>query len=111
MATNFIQPGEVITVAAPATVTSGSPVLAGALFGVAQTDAAPGADVEIARRGVFTLPKATGQAWTAGAKVYWDAAASRGTTTAGSNTLIGAATEAAVSGATEGAVLLDGTIR
>ncbi len=111
MAKNFIQPGEVITVTAPAAVTSGSPLLVGTLFGVAQTDAESGAYVEIVRRGVYVLPKVLAQAWTAGAKIYWDDTAKNCTSTASGNTLIGAAVAAAANPSESGQVLLDGVIR
>ena len=111
MAKNYIQAGDHLTVPAAADAASGAPVLVGALFGVAEHDAATGEPLTIARKGVFVLPKATGQAWTVGAKVYWDATNSVITTTASGNTLVGAAAEAAIAGAVEGIVLLDGTIR
>lgn len=111
MAKNFIQPGEVVPVIAAGTIASGSPVLIGALFGVAQTDAAAGESVEIARRGVFSLPKVSAQAWTQGAKLYWDATDGVATSTAGTNALIGVAAAAAPNPSATGLVLLDGTIR
>lgn len=76
---NFVQPGRMIGVTAPAAVASGDGVLIGALFGVAASDAASGAAVEIATEGVFDLPKATGgaNAFTVGAAVEWNAAAAR----------------------------------
>ncbi|MDS9467345.1 DUF2190 family protein [Paracoccus sp. MBLB3053] len=111
MAKNYLQAGEFVTVLAPAALASGDPVLVGAIFGVVQFDADSGDEVELARRGIFDLPKTTGQAWTAGVKVYWDATNSLVTTTASGNTLIGAATAARVAGDTTGTVLLDGTIR
>lgn len=111
MAKNYIQAGEHITVPAPAAVISGSPVLIGALFGVAEVSADVGAPLTLARRGVFRLEKAAGQAWTVGQKLYWDGTNNVATSTATGNTLIGVATEAQLSAATEGLVLLDGTIR
>ena len=45
MAKNFIQDGDIITVAAPYDVTSGGGLQVGGLFGVALTTAAAGADV------------------------------------------------------------------
>jgi len=111
MAKNYIQAGDHLTIPAPADSASGTPVLAGSIFGVSEHDAATGEPLTIARTGVFTLPKATGQAWTVGAKVYWDATNSVITTTASGNTLVGAIVEAAIAGATEGIVLLDGVIR
>lgn len=103
---NFIQPGDVVSVTAPAAVASGAGVLVGSLFGVATHTAANAAAVEIATKGVFTLAKATGQAWTVGARIYWDDTAKNCTTTAGTNKLIGVALAAAASGDTTGTVLL-----
>lgn len=111
MAKNYIQAGDHLTIPAPAATVSGAPVLAGALFGVAEHDAATGADLTIARKGVFTLAKTAAQAWTVGAKLYWDATAGSVTTTVGTNVLIGAAAAAAIAADTSGQVMLDGTIR
>lgn len=111
MAKNYLQAGEHITLPAAAAVTSGTPVLVGALFGVAENSAAVGAPLTIARRGVFRLNKTAAQAWTAGQRVYWDATNSLVTTTASGNTLIGVAAEAALAAATVAPVLLDGAIR
>jgi predicted RecA/RadA family phage recombinase len=103
---NFIQPGRIITVPAPADITSGSGVLVGAIFGVSCTDAKSGDDIEIATEGVFELAKTSAQAWTVGAKVYWDDTAKAVTTTATSNTLIGNAVEAAANPSATGKVRL-----
>jgi len=97
----YVQPGDYITVTVGATITSGSGVLAGKLFGVAATDTATGADVEMAVTGVFDLPKTASQAWTVGAAVYWDDTAKECTTVATANTLIGVAVLAVGSGADE----------
>ncbi len=96
---NAVQNGEFITVAAPAAVTSGDGVLVGSLFGVAVADAASGADVTLAMTGVYALTKVGSQAWTVGAKIYWDNSNKRCTTVTTSNTLIGVATAAVGSGA------------
>lgn len=111
MAKNYIQAGEHLTVPSPAAVVSGAPVLIGALFGVAEASAASGAPLTLARRGVFRLAKTTGQAWSVGQKLYWDATNSLVTSTVGTNVLIGAAAEAQLAAASEGLVLLDGGIR
>ncbi len=76
---NFIQPGNVIGVAAPAGgVASGAGVQIGALFGVASTTQAAGEAVEIAVSGVFELPKeATVDTFAVGAELEWDAVAGR----------------------------------
>jgi predicted RecA/RadA family phage recombinase len=88
---NFIQTGDIVTVAAPAAVSSGDGVLVGTLFGIATTDADSGADVVIKTTGVFELPKTSAQAWTVGAAIYWDADDKVATTTSTDNTLIGKA--------------------
>lgn len=105
---NFIQPGDVISVTAPANVASGAGVLVGSLFGVAVNTALSAAAVEVATRGVFDLVKAGSQAWTVGARVYWDDTAKNCTTTASTNKLIGVAAAATGAGAGEtiGRVLL-----
>ena len=53
MAENFVQPGETLTLPAPATFASGAGVLIGAIFGIAQGDAASGALVDITTQGVW----------------------------------------------------------
>ncbi len=95
---NYIQPGNVLPLTMPAAVKSGDGVLVGTLFGVAAIDGASGAVVDCALTGVYELPKATG-AITQGQAIYWDNTAKKVTGTASSNRLIGAAIEAAVSGA------------
>ena len=107
---NFIAVGNTLTITASADVASGDGVLVGSLFGVAAWGAASGEQVEINLGGVYDLPKAPSQAWTVGARVYWDAANARCTTAAASNTLIGAATIAVSAGAGEiiGRVRLNG---
>ncbi|KQR81177.1 DUF2190 family protein [Sphingomonas sp. Leaf343] len=110
MARNYVQPGQTLTVTAPRTVGSGAGLLIGAIFGVALADAASGTPVEIRRVEVWDLTKTTGEAWTAGQKLYWDNTNFRVTSTAGSNTLIGAATQAQASADTVGRVLLSGQI-
>lgn len=108
---NFIQNGEVITVTAPADVSSGDMVVVGSIHGVAQADALSGDPVELVRRGVFTLPKVSAQAWTQGAKIYWHPTNENATTTASGAVLVGVATEAAANPSDTGTVLLDGAAR
>jgi predicted RecA/RadA family phage recombinase len=107
---NYVQLGDNLTLPAPYTVVSGAPALIGTIVGVASTDAATGEDCSFVRVGVFNLPKATGQVWTAGAKLYFDAAAKNFTTTVGSNVAAGAAASNAASGDASGAVLLTGQV-
>ena len=96
MAKNYVQNGQVITVTAPAAVTSGDGVLVGAaLFGVALTDAASGASVEIQREGVFTLPKTSALAIAVGDRLFWDNTNKVVNKTATGNVAIGIAVSAA----------------
>ena len=107
---NFVQTGDVVTVAAPAAVVSGQGLLIGALFGVACTSAASGADVELKTVGVYDLPAASADVVTVGAKLYWDNAAKQLTSTVASNTLVGAALAAKAGGVTTARVRLNGTV-
>lgn len=111
MATNYIQPGDVISLTAPYAVASGAGLLVGSLFGVALSAAANGASVQAQRVGVRTLPKLQADDVTAGAKLYWDNTNKRLTLTSSGNTLVGAATAAAGTSATTVSALLDGAVR
>lgn len=111
MAKNYVQTGDNITVPAPTNVTSGSGVLIGALFGVAQFSSLSGEDVVIATRGVHTLPKTSALAIAIGDKVYWDAANGVVNKTATGNTLIGAAVSAAANPSATVDVRLNGTVQ
>lgn len=95
MAKNFIQPGDVLTIPAPAAVLSGGVVIAGDIRGIAQGDAAGGFPVDVATRGVWELPKIGANDFPLGAKAYWNATDGLATTTASGNTLLGVAVEAA----------------
>ena len=110
MAKNFIKPGRVVSVAAPRAVTSGDLVIVGLLAGVAQTDAASGAAVEIECDGVYDLAKTAAQAWAVGAAIYGIPATGVVTTaTTTGNVLIGVAAAAAVNPSTVGRVRLNGS--
>jgi predicted RecA/RadA family phage recombinase len=89
MAKNFVQPGDTLTLVAPTNVKSGGVVVVGALAGIAAYDALQGEDVEVSLEGVFAVPKTTPGGINQGDKAYWDAGASKVTTTAGSNLLLG----------------------
>lgn len=108
---NKVQSGNVISVIAPYLVSSGQGVLVGALFGVAGNDAANGAPVEIDRAGVYTLAANTADTGIVGTKMYWDNTNRRLTTTATSNTLVGALVAAKGGSDATATVLLDGVIR
>lgn len=107
---NYIQNGDSITITAAADVTSGAGVVIGKMFGIATGDALSGAQVTIVRKGVFNLPKLAAQAWTVGAKVYWNDSLGQCTTVVGTNTLIGCAVQVAADPSDSGIVLVDGAI-
>ena len=96
----FIQPGATLTATAAAATTVGHITIINNLIGVAAASVALGETVEVHVEGVYRLPKATG-AVNQGATLYWSTANNNVTTTATSNTKIGYATEAALSGDTE----------
>lgn len=98
---NYLYAGENIDLAAPYAVSAGGGALIGTLFGVAVNDAANGAAVTLVTRGCFELAKTASQAWTVGAKIYWDNTNKVATNVSTSNTFIGHAIEAVGSGAGE----------
>jgi predicted RecA/RadA family phage recombinase len=104
---NFKQLGDVLTIAAPEAADSGEFLKRGSLYGVAGHAADSGADVEIHRRGVFTLPKATGTAWVVGDELFWDPSAKKFTKDSTKESVRAVAVAAAASDAATGDVLLD----
>ncbi|TXL70108.1 DUF2190 family protein [Vineibacter terrae] len=110
---NYVQLGVVVEVIAPYLLASGDGCQVGAgLFGVATTDAANGAKVNIHTLGVFDLKAEPSVAWSVGDKIYWDNTNKRGTKTATSNLLIGVALAAKGGGAgdTLGRIRLNGVV-
>jgi predicted RecA/RadA family phage recombinase len=107
---NYIQPGDQITLPAPAAVVAGALVVSGVLVGVANHDAASGATVTISTEGVFSLAKTSAQAWTIGQALYVIPATGLVTTanTTG-NILIGTAAAVAVNPSATGIVRLNGS--
>ena len=107
---NFVAVGNALTITATADLASGQGLLVGSLFGVAAGNIANGAEGTLNLAGIYDLPKAASQAWTVGAKVYWDDTAKAVTTTSSGNALIGAAVLAVGGGAGEtiGRVRLNG---
>lgn len=108
---NFEQIGDNVTVIAAADVASGQGHLVGSLFGIAVDAAESGAPVVLRRVGIITHAKTSAQAWTQGAKIYWDNTGKVFTTASSGNTLVGVAAEAAANPSATGKVLLDGAIR
>lgn len=99
---NFKQKGDTVVVIAAAAVSSGDAVLKGALFGIAQNNAAETEEVVLKLTGVWSLPKTTGEAWTQGQSLYWNAGTGKLTTTAGNNLNVAVAWAAAESAAAFG---------
>jgi predicted RecA/RadA family phage recombinase len=108
---NFIQPGDVVTVTAPRTVTAGEIVVVGLLAGVSVHAAASDTPVEIQTSGVFEVAKASAQAWaTVGLPIYVVPGTGLATTaTTTGNVLIGTNLATAVNPSATGLVRLNGT--
>ena len=77
MATNFIQPGEVIdwTNGTGSAVASGAVVAIGQMLGVALVGIANGATGSVQIKGVFEVPKVSGAVIAAGESLVWDVSA------------------------------------
>ncbi len=103
---NFILQGDTLDVVAPSNVVSGQLVILTGLLGVATTTALAGTTVALKTTGVFELPKLSTEAWTVGAKVYWDATNKWATLTASTNAVIGRAAEPNANPSAVGRVLL-----
>ena len=103
---NFLSSGATITLTSAGAKASGTPYVAGELVGVAGHSAASNEPVVLHLIGEYQLPKATGQAWAIGAKLYWDDVAGNCTTTAGALKAIGHASLAALLADAVGSVRL-----
>lgn len=109
---NYVSPGEVLELTAPSGgVTKDVPVLIGSLVVIPTVDAAQTLKFSALVIGVVTVPKATGTAWTEGAKLYWDVADGEFNTSSAGNTLAGVAAAAAESADATGQIRLDGVAR
>ena len=110
MATNFVQPGDVIELTAPGGgVVSGTPVVIGGLFVVPLVTAAATVKFSAQVTGVFTLTKTSAQAWTEGQKIYWDTGNNRADSDGTLGPLIGVAAAVAANPTATGKVRLNGT--
>lgn len=105
---NFVQPGEDLTLIAPAGgVTSGLGVKIGQLFVVAKSTAAATEEFVGSATGVFDLAKVSAQAWAVGDLLYWDDTAKLVTAVVADNFKIGAATAIALNPTSTGNVKLN----
>lgn len=101
----FRQNGDVLTIPAPSGgAVGGKPYVAGSIVGIFVADAAEGAPAALDCEGVHELAKTSAQAWTLGAKVYWDGTNNVATTAASGNSLIGVAAAAAANPSATGLV-------
>jgi len=105
---NFVSNGESLQIIAPSGgVVGGQIYKQGSVIGVVVADAAEGDQFTLKIEGAYSgLPKAAGEAWSAGDSLYWDATNSVLTKTATSNTLAGYAFNAALSADVIGDILL-----
>lgn len=110
MATNFVQDGDILLYSnTGSAIASGDVVPMSSRCGIALSDiAATSGTGACSLCGVYSVPKATGQTWTAGQAIFWDSGAGKATTTATANTPMGFAFADATSGATSGNVELSG---
>ena len=107
---NYTQHGNIVSLLAPYAVASGDGLLVGALFAVATSAAANGAEVEALTNGTVQITALSTDTGSVGAKVYWDNTNKRVTTTASGNTLIGCLMAAKTNGQTSATVRLNGTV-
>lgn len=110
MSKNYIQEGAVLSWinTSGAAVASGAVVLTGKRIGVALGDIAVGATGSLTMEGVFSVAKLTTDVVGQGDLLYWDAANSRLTTTAGGNTQAGYAAAPAGNGVTTVNISING---
>lgn len=102
MATQYLHPGDTLTLTAPSGgVTAKVPLIIGNLFVLPQTSALEGEQFAARISGVWQVPKATGFVATGGTTVgYWDVADGNINSDTG-NDAVGIFTESALSGDTE----------
>lgn len=107
---NQLAKGEAINVVLTATITAGSGLLVGSMFGVAPINGNSGDTIPLWVVGVFTLAKNSAEAWTVGQAIYWDNTNKVVTSAsaAGANTKIGVATAVAANPSATGNVRLNG---
>ncbi len=106
---NSYQPGEVLTLTAPAGgVTAGTGVKIGDAFVIPLVSAVVGEKFTGLRVGVTPHAKVSAQAWTEGQQINWDNTAKLMTTVTTGNFRVGYAAEAAANPSAVGRVVLHG---
>lgn len=106
---NYLGDGDTITIIAPSPVTSGQPLLVGAMFGICLASAAAGQPVTLWLKGVYQLAKNASEVWAQGVALFWDNTDAIATTASGGNTRIGIAAAAAANPSNVGGVRLNGS--
>lgn len=106
MANQFVQQGEKIDFTPSSAVAAGTMVLFGERVFFAELAIPANTLGSLRTTGVVQYEKTTGEAWTVGQKLYWNAGTSKLTTTSSTNKVAGYAAAAAASGAVEGLCLL-----
>ena len=96
---NFVRKGRVVPLTMPYDRTSGQGVLVGHIFGVVATDALNATEASVAVTGEFDVTKDS-STFSQGDLVYWDNSAKACTSTSSGNKIIGAATQAQLTGDT-----------
>lgn len=110
MATNFVHPGDVLDLTAPAGgVVAGGGYILGNMFFMALGTAAESMPFRGKATGVWELPKTAAEEWTEGVSVYWNESTGEATSAGGSGTfLIGSAAAPAANPSDTGKVRLNG---
>jgi len=103
--------GDTVQITATGTLTGGTGVLIGQLFGVPESSAVSGQKVTIRVRGIVTLAKTSALAIDIGDAVYWDAGNSVVNKTSAAQKEVGIAVSAAANPSATVDVLLLSTIR
>lgn len=104
---NFVQPGNIVDLAAPYAVSAGDGAQVGSIFGVAANDLANGVEGPFHRTGVFDLTALSTAVGALGAKAYWDNANKRVDTDGTVGMLIGTLSAAKGNGDTTARVILN----
>lgn len=111
MSSNYVQPGDTLTLTAPYTRTAGQGALVGTIFGVAEQDVLITVEGEFSVVGVWDLAKSATSTYSfsQGDPVYWDDTNKICTPTDADGPLIGYAVQDASAAATTVRVRLNGT--
>lgn len=112
MTKNYLSPGAVQPVTAPAAVSAGDFVQVNQMTGFAAHDAAISTTVEIYRTGKHLSAECTSaETWAIGELIYWDGTEFSNAAPSTGDLLVGYVGEIKAPGTTTGVVILDGVAR